>query len=288
RADENFWKAEYERDKRLYKAKALNASQFDRTRMKYRVTQAKLKLIETQIGYATIKALIDGWVSERMIYPGVYVKKGSPLLKIEHLDRVRIHFDVAEKDLLHFHKGTPVYLRFPQVEPKIIRQAFSDYLRNRKSVQLVSLGEVHNPESEDHIPQGGGRVLRAEVSVVFPSEDHATRTGIVEVRLPNPGAVLKSNTYVMGDLVRAHAKKAVRVPQSALVPIPGGKTVVFVGPAFADQGPAEAREVQVGVRGKRFVQILKGVKSGEFVIYEGNRGLTDGENVMVVRREGGP
>ncbi len=131
-------------------------------------------------------------------------------------------------------------------------------------------------------------MLRAEVSVVFPSEDHATRTGIVEVRLPNPGVVLKSNTYVMGDLVRAHAKKAVRVPRSALVPIPGGKTVVFVGPAFADQGPAEAREVQVGVRGKRFVQILKGVKSGEFVIYEGNRGLTDGENVMVVRREGGP
>ncbi|MCZ6563008.1 MAG: hypothetical protein O6948_08830, partial [Deltaproteobacteria bacterium] len=110
----------------------------------------------------------------------------------------------------------------------------------------------------------------------------------VEVRLPNPGAVFKSNTYVVGDFYRAHAKKAVRVPRSALITLPGGKTVVFVGPAFADQGPAEAREVQVGVRGKRFVQILEGVKPGEFVIYEGNRGLTDGENVMVVRREGGP
>ncbi len=287
RANENFWKAEYERDKRLYEAKALNASQFDRTRMKYRVTQAKLKLIETQIGYATIKALINGWVSERMIYPGVYVKKGSPLLKIEHLDRVRIHFDVAEKDLLHFRKGTPVYLYFPQVEPKIIRQAFSDYLRNRKSVQLVSLEEVHIPGSEDHNPQGDP-LLRAELSVIFPTEDPTTRTGVVEVRLPNPGAILKSNTYVMGDLVRAYAKKAVRVPKSALVPIPGGKIVVFVGPAFANQGPAEVREVQVGIRGKRYVQILEGVNPGEFVIYEGNRVLTDGENVMVVRREGGP
>ena len=288
RADENFWKAEYARDKRLYEANAINASQFDRSRMKYQVTQAKVKLIETQIGYATIKALITGLVSERMIYPGVYVKKGTPLLKIERLDWVRIHFDVAEKDLLHFRKGTPVYLRFPQVESGIIRQAFSDYLRNRKAVQLVSLGEVYTPGSEDHNPEGEDRVLRAEVSVVFPAVDSVTRTGIVEVRLPNPGAVFKSNTYVVGDFYRAHAKKAVRVPRSALITLPGGKTVVFVGPAFADQGPAEAREVQVGVRGKRYVQILKGVKSGEYVIYEGNRGLTDGENVMVVRREGGP
>jgi RND family efflux transporter MFP subunit len=214
-----------------------------------------------------------------MIYPGVYVKKGTPLLKIERLDRVRIQFDVAEKDLLNFRKGTAVYLHFPQVEPKIIRHAFSDYLRNRKAVQLASLREDHNPH--------GDAVLRAEVSVVFPTEDPVTRTGTVEVRLPNPGAVLKSNTYVMGDFVKAHAKKAIRVPQSALVLVPGGNPFVFVGPAFADQGPAEKREVQLGIRGKRYVQILEGVKPNEFVIYEGNRGLTDGENVMVVHREGG-
>jgi len=279
RADEDFWKAEYNRDNELYKDNALSASAFDRTRMKYRVARAKVKLIETQMSYATIKARIDGWVSERMIYPGVYVKKGTPLLKIERLDRVRIHFDIAEKDLLNFRKGTAVYLHFPQVEPRIIRHAFSDYLRNRKGVQLASLGEDHNPQ--------GDPVLRAELSVIFPAVDPVTRTGTVEVRLRNPGAVLKSNTYVMGDFVKAHAKKAVRVPQSALVLVPGENPFVFVGPAFADQGPAEKREVQLGIRGKRYVQILEGVKPNEFVIYEGNRGLTDGENVMVIHREGG-
>ena len=287
RADENFWKAEYERDKGLYEASAMSASEFDRTRRQYQVAQAKVKLIETQIGYATIKALIDGWVSKRMIYPGVYVKKGTPLLKIERLDRVRIQFDVAEKDLLRFHNGTPVYLRFPQLEPRIIRQAFSNHRRNPKAVQLVSLGEVQIPGSEDHNSHGEDRMLRAEVSVVFPGEDLATRTGVVEVRLSNPGAILKSNTYVVGDFVRASVKKAVRVPRSALMPVPGGKTVIFVGPAFANQGPAERREVKVGIRGKQYVQILEGVKPGEFVIYEGNRGLTEGENVMVIRREGG-
>ncbi len=272
RADVAFWKAELERDQELFEAGAISASQFDRTRQQYQVAEAKHKLIQTQRDYATVRALTDGWISERKIYPGVYVKKGEALLKIDQLDRVRIQCEVAAKDLLHIRAGTLAYLRFPHTDPEVIRRAFSK--------------RIANPNGEGTEQHDTPRV-RAEVAVVFPAQDPKTRTGTVEIRLPNPGLILKTNTYVVGELVRARAEKALRVPASALNSLPDGKTVLFVGPAFAEEGPAEMREVKIGLRTRGFVQILEGVQLGEFVVTKGNRSLTDGQTIRVVRREGG-
>jgi len=280
RADEAFWKAEYERDQKLFEVGAISESSFDKTRQHFEVAQAKVKLIKTQIGYAAIRSPLDGWVSERKVYEGVYVKKGMPVLQVDRLDRIRIQFDVAEKDLFHFHKGTTVYMHFPQIAPGIIRKTFSHFLWSPQGPQTDS------PEISA-ASQAKQALVRGEVAVVFPAEDRTSRTGVVEVHLPNPGGVLKSNTYVVGDLVVSHAEKAIKIPRSALTSLPGGKRVVFLGPAFSDQGAAEMREVKLGVRSRKYVQILEGINPGEFVIYEGNRSLTDGENVMVLHREGG-
>ena len=270
-ADMTFWKGELKRDHELFETGAIGHSQFDRSRQQYAVAKARYELIKTQRDYSTIRARIDGWISERRVYPGVYVKKGTPLLKIDQLDQVRIQCEVAEKDLQWIHPGTTVYLRFPQLNSGLIRKTFAD--------RVVESDVTDGPDS---IP-----LLRSEVTVVFPAIDPKTRTGIVEVRLPNPDHTLKTNTYVVAELVKRRVEKALVIPKAALTPVPELGTVVFVGPAFSEEGPAELRQVKIGLRAGQEVQILDGVMPNEFVVTLGNRVLIDGQTVRVVHREGG-
>ncbi len=47
------------------------------------------------------------------------------------------------------------------------------------------------------------------------------------------------------------------------------------------------REVVVGLRNSTEVEVVEGLEESVYVVVSGNRGLIDGENVMVIEREGG-
>ena len=265
-AELTYFRAELKRDEELFRSGAVPASALDLSRSKERVAVAKVKLLQTEIGYATVTALSDGWVSERMVDPGQYVQRGQPLLSYDRLQKVRLRFDVAEQDLAMVRPGTEVVLEFPQIP----RARFDD-----SSWKTRLLEDFENP------------AVRAEVTTVFPKLDGQSRLGVVEVLMPNPDLLLRSNTYVIGHLVTGRVEDAWVVPQRALTPMPDGKTVIFLAPAFADQGEVEMREVVVGLRNGIEVVIVDGLDENAYVVVSGNRGLVDGENVMIIEREGG-
>ena len=265
-AELRFLRAELKRDRKLYKAGAISPSAIELSRSKERVAAATVELIETEIGYATVLAPSDGWVSKRAVDPGQYVQKGQHLLAYDRLAEVRIRFDVAIQDLASIGRGSEVVLEFPEVPANRASSAgWADRL----------VDGYPNP------------AVRANVTSVFPSADERSRLGVVEVMIPNPDLILKSNAYVIGHFVTDRATDAWVVPERALTPMPGGKTVIFVAPAFADQGEAEMREVRVGLRNGKEAQILEGLEEPAYVVVAGNRSLTSGETVMVIAREGG-
>ncbi len=261
-----YWQAEFKRDHSLYKDGAISASHFDVTRMHYQTAQAALQRGETDVGYATLRSPINGIVAKRHVYPGAYVHKGEMLVKIDDLHKVRIQFDVGESDLQWIHPGDRVYLHFPQISSVLLKKLY--------------------PKRFTHELNGTRGVLKAYVAVVFPRVNLQTRTGKIEVRINNHELMLRSNSYVVGDLVRRHVNKGVLVPTSALTTEPDGQQVVFVAPQFSSEGPVQKRSVVVGVRGQNRVQILKGIKPGEFVVTLGNRMLTDGQTVVELNRGG--
>lgn len=266
RAQLTFLRAELKRDQQLSRQGAISVSQLDLTRSKERVAAAKLRLLKTEIGFATIRARSDGWVSERFVDPGQYVQKGKPVLSYDRLHKVRIRFDVAEQDLATIKTGDDVILEFPQI-PRSRFEGTEWEPRLKKKYE--------NP------------AIRTRVTAVFPRLHERSRLGVVEVLLDNPGLVLRSNTYVVGHLVTARVENAWVVPLRALTPMPEGKTVIFIGPAFSDQGEVEMREVRVGLRNGVEAQILEGLAENAYVVVVGNRRLTNGENVMVLERKGG-
>ncbi len=266
RAELRFLRAELKRDERLFTGGAIPVSAIELSRSKEQVAAATIELLETEIGYATVRAPSDGWVSRRAVDPGQYVRKGQHLLAYVRLTKVRVRFDVAIQDLVHLKPGSTVILEFPEIPPARIAGA--------------SLAERLLEGYKD-------AAIRTAVTSVFPSADEKSRLGIVEVVIDNPDLVLKPNIYVIGHFVTGRADNAWVVPERALTPMPGGKTVIFIAPAFSDQGEAEMREVKVGLRTGREAQILDGISEPIFVVVAGNRSLTSGETVMVITREGG-
>ena len=264
-AEHRFLRAELKRGRKLFKAGAISPSAIELSRSKERVAAATAELLKTEISYATVLAPSDGWVSKRAVDPGQYVQKGQHLLAYDRLAEVRIRFDVAIQDLASISRGSEVILEFPEIPAKRASSAgWADRL----------VDGYPNP------------AVRANVTSVFPSADERSRLGVVEVMIPNPDLLLKSNAYVIGHFVTDRATDAWVVPERALTPMPGGKTVIFVAPAFADQGEAEMREVKVGLRNGKEAQILEGLEEPAYVVVAGNRSLTSGETVMVIAREG--
>lgn len=261
-----YLRAELKRDKKLLRRRAIPASAFELSRSKERVASAKVKLLKTEIGYGTIRAQSDGWISERFLDPGQYVRMGKRILTYDRLDQVRIRFYVAESDLATIRPGSEVILEFPQI-PK---QRFAGTAWESRLL----------PEFETS-------AIRDKVTTVFPRLDAKSRLGVVEVLIANPDLALRSNTYVVGRLITARVEDSWTVPESALVHWPDGTIAIFIAPAFSDQGEVELREVKIGLRNGREAQVLEGLEEAAFVVTAGNRGLTDGENVMVLAREGG-
>lgn len=265
-AELTYLRAELKRDENLFRQGALPESTLDLSRSKERVAVAKVTLLKTEIGYATITARSDGWVGERFVDPGQFLQKGRPLVSYDRLKQVRIRFDVAEQDLATIKPGSGVILEFPQFP----RAIFSG-----------------SPWATRLLSDYDNSAIRAQVTTVFPKLHEQSRLGVVEVLLDNPDLILRSNSYVIGHLVTGRAENAWVVPERALTHLPDGKTVIFLGPAFADQGEVEMREVKVGLRNGVEAQIVKGLAENAFVVVAGNRGLTSGENVMVLERRGG-
>lgn len=266
RAELRFLRAELARDDRLFQGGAISSSAIELSLSKERVAAATVKLLETGIGYATVRALSDGWVSKRAVDPGQYVRKGDHLITYDRLAKVRARFDVAIQDLVQIAPGTEIILEFPEIPAE----------RLAGTVWADRQAEGYSTTA-----------IRAKITSVFPAADEKSRLGVVEAIIPNPNLLLKSNMYVIGHLVTGRVENAWVVPVRALTPMPDGRTVIFLAPPFSDQGEAEMREVKVGLRNGKEAQILEGLEEPAYVIVAGNRSLVSGETVMVIAREGG-
>lgn len=266
RANLRFLRAEAARAKGLTLNRTISLAALELAQSKEHVAEAKVQLLETQIGFATVRTPSDGWVSRRAVDPGQYVRKGDHLLAYDRLARARVRFDVAVGDLVGIEPGTDVIPEFPEIPAHRL---------------------AGTPWADKQVDGYSSAAIRAEVTSVFPALDEKSRLGVVEVVVPNPDLLLKSNTYVVGHIVAARAEEAWVVPERALMPMPDGKTVIFLAPMFSDEGAAEMREVRVGLRNGREAQILEGLEEPAFVVVAGNRSIVSGETVMVIAREGG-
>ena len=203
-------------------------------------------------GYSEIRAETDGVVTQRLISPGVLVSPGQTILKIAQVAPIRLQANVSESDLPHIRVGSRV----------------------RVSGQ-----------------NGSETPVSAQITSIAPSVDAASRTGLVEVVVPNRDRRFRPGQYVTIEIATGQSADALRIPTRALRyhTAPSGNiltaqsaAVVWVAePTEGRDGQYTVREaaVKTGLNDGQSAEILSGLSEGQQVVTAGQDDLKNGDIV---------
>jgi multidrug efflux pump subunit AcrA (membrane-fusion protein) len=213
----------------------------------YRRAAFTVERLEDEIRRMRIVAPLTGFLVKKRVEVGAWVRAGDPMADLIALD--------------------PVYVVGPVSEREVGRLA----LGTRARVTL----DAHPSRS-----------FAGEVAHVVPQADAQSRSFPVKVRLRNSEYLLKSGMLARVSLEIPGNRKALYVPQDAVVRR-NGTAAVFV----VEQGLARSRMVRTGPAVGGLVEILDGtLTAGQAVVVVGNDLLQDGVKVRPVAgpAPGGP
>ena len=124
--------------------------------------------------------------------------------------------------------------------------------------------------------EGTSRTFPGTIYAIEPSVDASTRSLRMRARCPNRGGVLVPGAFANVDLVVHSVPDALTVPSIAVIPELGGKKVFVF-----DDGKAQPRTVETGIRSDTAVQITSGLAAGELVIVSGIQQLQPGLEIEI-------
>ena len=120
-----------------------------------------------------------------------------------------------------------------------------------------------------------GKPVEAKVEEIRALVGTSNRSIEAIIKFRNPGE-WRAGSSVNGEVIVGERNGATTVPAISVVLRPAGKVVYVV-----NDGKAEQRVVEIGVRQDGYVEILSGVKSGESVVLDGAGFLTDKAPLVV-------
>lgn len=162
--------------------------------------------------------------------------------------------EIAESGQILFRIGVPKPL---QVVAEV----------NEEDIPRVALGQVVLFRT-DAFPD---RRLEGKVREITPMGDVAAKTYRVKIALPDD-TPLKPGMSVEANIITREQSNALLIPTEAVQ-----GTVVYV----LNGDRVHKREVKVGIRGARSVEILSGLDEGDRVVAPASAGLADGVAVRV-------
>jgi len=124
--------------------------------------------------------------------------------------------------------------------------------------------------------RGSERLHLGTIFAIEPRVDRDTRSLTLRARSPNPEGALVPGAFADVEIVVRHIEDALAVPSRAVIPELGGKKVFVY-----EDGKAQPRSVETGLRGKETLQITRGLEPGERVIVTALQRLRPGLPVEI-------
>lgn len=125
--------------------------------------------------------------------------------------------------------------------------------------------------------EGRDGPFSGEIYAIEPSVDAETRSLVLRARAANPRRQLLPGAFADVEITVREVAEALVVPSLAVIPELGGKKVFVV-----ENGAAQPRPVETGIRGETRVEITSGIEEGELVITSGLQQLRPGQLVEIV------
>lgn len=148
-------------------------------------------------------------------------------------------------------------------------------LKLEAGVSELEAGRLKPGMPADVVVQArSGEHYKGQLAAMAPEVNERNRHFRVEIRVPNPDAVLLSGMYATARIVTASDARGVIVPREAITTRAGKRIALVI------QGDAvKAAEVTEGLTDGQRVQILTGLAPGDVVVADARRQLADGVRV---------
>ncbi|MGB7841552.1 MAG: efflux RND transporter periplasmic adaptor subunit [Salinimicrobium sp.] len=236
-------KTTFERQKRLWDQNIGSEIQYLEAKTNFEAVQNSVNQLKSQLGKTVVRAPFSGVIDELFSDEGEVVAPGqSRLFRLINLSEMYITTAVPENYLGRIKKGTEV-----MVEIAATGTSF------KSTIQQV--GNFINPNNRTF-----------EIKVAVPDSQEQVK--------PNLIATVKLNDYT--------SKGAITIPESVVQKNAAGESVAYVMEQQEDSiGVAQKRILKLGASYKDSVEVLSGLKAGEFLVTEGAKNLHDGEQVKV-------
>ena len=182
-----------------------------------------------------VKAPVSGVIAKVMVDPGSTVAPSVPIALIVNMDQLEVTVNVIESEISSVHKG---------LHADIVVPAY--------------------PE----------RKFSGSVSNILPIVDPMSHTAKTEIRIPNPGHVLKPGMSATVRLTLGKHENVMIVPRDAIIEKMGERYVYL----FSD-GAAKRANVLTGFDDGKMVEVLSGANEGDKLVITDLSALKDGTKV---------
>lgn len=223
----------------------VSQSQYDNAAAQFKQADARVGEIRATIERKTIRAPFAGQLGIRQVNLGQYLAGGAPIVSLQSLHPVYVHFTVPQQELGALTIGGPV-------------QATSDALGAPESGKIAAVDSVI---------------------------DEATRNGRVQAVFDNRSGKLRPGMFVEVRRGQGATTSVVVLPASAISYAPFGDSVFIVEEMKGQDGKPYrgVRQQFVKLGGSRGdqVAVMTGVKPGEEIVTSGVFKLRPGAAVTV-------
>jgi membrane fusion protein (multidrug efflux system) len=248
---------------------ALTQAELSVARAKEGINSANLSIHSNKY---KLKTPISGRLEEHLVEPGAVVTAGVQVARIYDLKDLQATINVPDR-----------YISF--LDPK--------NLAAKSFIQMNMPGAEQHINAKLTIPglpklTGGtaaGVELNAEIARIAQSSDPESNTFRVELRLPNPGGVLRHGIIGRGKIEYLYYPHAIIIPMKAVQVTDAGPRVLVVEETEGAQ-LAKVLDIEpIKILGSELL-IGTGLAEGDRLIVTGWKGLVGGETVNVVVEDG--
>ena len=247
-AAESDSKLNLDRYEKLYQEGAISKKLLDDMRFAYDKARARTasalgsyNTANSRLDGAILRAPHDGFVIKKLLKEGHFANAGAPLFALADISKLLVKFNVAEGQVGSIETG---------MKAKIIIPSY-DYLN--------MIGEIRKIAQVADLPE---------------------RTFATEVELDNSDYKIRGGLFA-DVLIKAKARRALIIPQSAIVMREDQRAVFLVG----EDKKVVKKIISVGMIGDGIVEVRDGLTTKDLVVTSGQNKLHEG-SLVAIKRDG--
>jgi len=212
--------------------------------------EANLRAANIQLSYTKIYSPINGIIGKTQAKVGDFVGKDpNPVIlnTVSNIDTVLVEFFITENQYLEWN-------RFLKEREKTETDA-----RKKAGLDLI-------------LADGSMYEHKGKVGFIDRQVDPTTGALLIQASFPNPDRLLRPGLFAKVKAKVDVVEDGIMIPQRCVTEIQGLYSVFVVG----DGNKIDRREITVGPTIDSSWLIIKGLKPGEKVVYEGLQSARDG------------